>query len=134
MGYLADSNGYEDDARGLGQHSVVSDDLFAIFRSTCDVYLGRGEPVISVLGPRLDGLSGASRRTHTITSAKLAHAYASAGAPDVASSLLLETLDTARAIESLSARRELHRAVPALTYWDRRSDVREVLHRLGSLP
>ncbi len=131
MRFFAATETADDDARGLGQRSVVSDDLFVIFKATCDVYLGRGEPVIPVLQPRLNGLSKASLRTHTITNAKLVNAYASAGAPEQACILLTETLDAVDAIGSLSARRELLRAAPALTYWDRRSDVREVLHRLG---
>jgi hypothetical protein len=134
MNYFAAISDSGDDARSLGQRSVASDDLFTIWRATCDVYLGHGEPVISVLQPCLVGLSKASVRTHTITSAKLVHAYARAGAPEVACSLLLNTLDTAEAIGSLSAKRELHRALPALTYWNRRSEVQEVVYRLGSLP
>ena len=130
----AESPHSADNARGVGQRSVDCDDLFVIFRATCDVYLGRGASVIPVLRPRLDGLSRASLRTHTITSAKLVHAYASVGAPELASPLLIETIDLADSVGSLSARRELHRAIPALTYWDRRSDIREALHRLSSLP
>lgn len=68
----------EDDAV-LGQRSVVSDDLFAIFRATCDVYLGRGEQVVPILEPRLASLSASSARTATITRTKLARAYANAG-------------------------------------------------------
>jgi transcriptional regulator with XRE-family HTH domain len=123
-----------DDARGVGQRSVVNDDLFTIFRATCDVYLGRGDPVIPVLQPRLESLSRASLRTHAITSAKLVNAYARAGAPELATPLLLDTIAKADSLGSLSAKRELLRAVPALTYWDRRPEIRDAIHRLDALP
>jgi hypothetical protein len=102
-----------DDARGVGQRSVVNDDLFTIFRATCDVYLGRGDSVIPVLQPRLGSLSRASMRTHAITSAKLVNAYARVGAPELAAPLLLETIGKADSLGSLSAKRELVRAIPA---------------------
>ena len=123
-----------DDARGVGQASVVSDDLFTIFAATCQVYLGRGEAAVPVLQPRLASLSKASARTHAITSVKLVNAYARAGAPDLATPLLRETIEQANSLGSLSAKRELARATPALTYWDRRPDLRDTLHQLGSLP
>lgn len=123
-----------DDARGVGQASVVSDDLFTIFRATCQVYLGRGDSAVPVLQPRLASLSKASARTHAITSAKLVNAYARVGAPELASPLLRETIERADSLGSLSAKRELARATPALTYWDRRPDLRDTLHQLGSLP
>jgi hypothetical protein len=123
-----------DEARGVGQASVISDDLFTIFAATCQVYLGRGEAAVPVLQPRLASLSKASARTHTITSAKLVNAYARAGAPELAVPLLYETIEQANALGSLSAKRELARATPALTYWDRRPALREALRRLGPLP
>jgi hypothetical protein len=133
MQYLSQSASRgEGDAAGVGQRSVVNDDLMTIFRATCDIYLGRGESVIPALKPRLDSISAASLRTHTITSAKLVHAYASAGAPDLACSLLSETLSLADTVGSLSAKRELARAAPALTYWDRRPEVRDTLRRLAA--
>jgi hypothetical protein len=60
--------------------------------------------------------------------------YARAGAPELAVPLLHETIEQANALGSLSAKRELARATPALTYWDRRPDLREALRRLGPLP
>jgi transcriptional regulator with XRE-family HTH domain len=120
----------EDESPVLGQRSVVNDDLLAIFQATCDVYLGRGESVIRVLEPRLGSIGKGSRRTSTITRAKLAHAYANAGLPGKACSLTLEALDAADAIGSLSARNELRRALPGLAHWSDRSDVKEIQHRL----
>lgn len=119
---------------GLGQRSVANDDLLAIFQTTCDVYLGRGDSVIPVLAPRLSELTTASARTHVISTAKLAHAYANAGEAATACHLILETADAADTVGSLSARRELQRAVPALRYWSRSCDVEQVVARLGSLP
>lgn len=134
MSYLSEGESLreDDDAIGVGQRSVVNDDLFAIFRTTCEIYLGCGESAIPVLEPRLGSISTGSLRTHTITSAKLAHAYASAGAPDLACSHFYQTMSAADIIGSLSARRELKRAAPALTYWDRRPEVRDTLHQLSS--
>jgi hypothetical protein len=123
-----------DDARGVGQASVVSDDLFTIFAATCQVYLGRGDTAIPVLQPRLASLSKASARTHAITSAKLVNAYARAGAPELATPLLMATIEQAASLGSLSTKRELARAAPALTYWDRRPDLRDALGQLGRLP
>lgn len=119
-----------EDEVALGQRSVVTDDLYAIFRTTCDIYLGRGDSVIPVLEPRLDSLSRASARTATITRAKLARAYANAGQPAEACRLAWQTLDGIEAVGSLSAHSELRRSVPVLRRWDKHSDVREVLHRL----
>lgn len=114
----------------LGQRSVVSDDLYIIFRTTCDIYLGRGDSVIPLLEPRLSALSRSSVRTATITQAKLARAYANAGEPAQACRHAWETLDNIDAVGSRSAQSELLRAVPALRRWQKRSDVREVLNRL----
>lgn len=114
----------------LGQRSVATDDLFAIYRSTCDTYLGRGASVIGLLEPRLDALSQASARTAVITRARLTRAYANAGQPEQASRLAWQTLDGIEAVGSLSARSELQRAVQVLRPWERRSDVQAVTHRL----
>ena len=120
-----------EDEAALGQHSVVSDDLYLIFRTTCDIYLGRGDSVIPVLEPRLDTLSKASARTATITRAKLARAYANAGHPGTACRLAWETLDAIDAVGSLSAQSELWRSLPVLRCWRSRSDVQDVVNRLG---
>jgi Helix-turn-helix domain len=115
-----------DDGPTLGQRSVVDDDLFAIFRTTCDIYLGRGESPIDVLEPRLKGIAKGSKRTHTITLAKLGRAYANVGQPHEASRLMLEAVEAANAVGSLSARSELRRILPLLAKWSQRSDVQEV--------
>ncbi|MBF6096737.1 helix-turn-helix transcriptional regulator [Nocardia cyriacigeorgica] len=120
----------EEDAP-LGQRSVVDDDLFAIFRTTCDIYLGRGQRVVPVLQPRLASLSASSLRTATITRAKLARAYANAGQPDEAVQLSLSALDDIDRIGSLSARSELRRALPNLARWHGRDDVQNVIRRLS---
>lgn len=120
----------EDDTL-LGQRSVVADDLFAVYQTTCDVYLGYGAAV-PMIEPRLESLAGISFRTATITRATLVRAYANAGQPDDACRVAWETLDAIEQIDSQSARSELRRAVPILTRWHGRSDVQEVVHRLGT--
>lgn len=120
----------EDDAI-LGQRSVVNDDLFTIFRTTCDIYLGRGQRVIPIVEPRLTSLSASSVRTATITRAKLARAYANAGQPHEAAQLSLTALDDIELIGSLSARSELRRALPILRQWRGRDDIRAVMQRLA---
>ncbi|SDD37151.1 helix-turn-helix domain-containing protein [Actinokineospora iranica] len=121
----------EDDAV-LGQRSVVDDDLFAIFRATCDIYLGRGERVVPVLAPRVASLSASSARTATITRAKLARAYANAGQPEEAAHWSLAALDDIGRVGSLSARSELKRALPVLNNWHGREDVQMVMRRIKS--
>lgn len=119
-----------DDDAVLGQRSVVNEDLFTIFRATCDIYLGRGERVVPVLEPRLASLSASSVRTATITRAKLARAYANAGQPEEAARLSLKTLDDTERVGSLSARSELKRALPVLNNWHGREDIQMVMQRL----
>jgi hypothetical protein len=119
----------EDDAV-LGQRSVVNDDLFTIFRTTCDIYLGRGQCVVPILEPCLTSLSALSVRTATITRAKLACAYANAGQPHEAAQLSLTALDDIERIGSLSARSELRRILPILRQWHGHDDVRAVMQRL----
>jgi hypothetical protein len=121
----------EDDAV-LGQRSVAADDLYIVHRATCDVYLGRGARVIPVLEPRLVSLSRSSLRTATITRAKLARAYANAGHPEEACRVAWETLDAIEQVGSLSARNELRRALPVLNQWHGRSDVQDIVQRLGT--
>jgi Helix-turn-helix domain len=120
----------EDDAI-LGQRSVVDDDLFTIFRTTCDIYLGRGQRVIPILEPRLASLSASSVRTATITRAKLARAYANVGQPHEAAQLSLTALDDIERIGSLSARSELRRMMPILWQWHGRDDIKAVMQRLA---
>ncbi len=121
----------EDDA--VLQRSVADDDLFAVYQTTCDVYLGRGARVIPVLEPRMQSLAR-SLRTATITRAKLARAYANAGQPGEACRVAWETLDAIEQVGSLSARNELRRALPVLNQWHGRSDVQDIVHRLGTSP
>ncbi|MGH3908918.1 MAG: hypothetical protein ACRDTE_32755 [Pseudonocardiaceae bacterium] len=130
MGWLAQPI-REDDAF-LGQLVAMNDDLYTVYQTTCDVYLGHGARVILVLEPRLESLARSSFRRATITRAKLARAYANAGQPDDACRVASETLDAIEQIDSQSARSELRRAVPVLNQWHGRSDVREVVHRLGA--
>ncbi len=120
----------EDDA-ALGQLIAMNDDLFVVYQTTCDVYLGYGARVIPVLEPRLESLARSSFRRATITRAKLARAYANAGQPDEACRVAWETLDAIEQIDSQSARSELRRAMPVFNQWHGRSDVKEVVHRLG---
>ncbi len=129
MGWLAQPV-REDDAV-LGQCSVAADDLYIVHRTTCDVYLGRGARIIPVLEPLLVSLSSSSLRTATITRAKLARAYANAGQPEQACRVAWETLDAIDQIGSLSACNELRRALPVLNQWHGRSDVQDIVHRLG---
>ncbi|MEO7194963.1 MAG: helix-turn-helix transcriptional regulator [Pseudonocardiaceae bacterium] len=121
----------EDDAF-LGQLIAINDDLLAVYQTTCDVYLGYGARVIPVLEPRMESLAGSSFRRATITRVKLARAYANAGQPEEACRVAWDTLDAIERIDSQSARNELRRAVPVLNRWHGRSDVQEVLHRLGA--
>ncbi|OKI15446.1 hypothetical protein A6A25_14155 [Saccharothrix sp. CB00851] len=130
---LLDS-GARDDEIALGQRSVVSDDLYLIFRVTCDIYLGRGDRVVPLLESRLPGLEEVSARTATITRAKLARAYANIGQPQEAAVVAWQALDAMKAIGSASAHGELRRTVPLLRRWEKRSEVRDVLHRLRSTP
>jgi len=120
----------EDDAV-LSQLHVVNDDLLAVYQTTCDVYLGYGARVVPMLEPRLESLAGSSFRRATITRAKLARAYANAGQPEDACRVAWETLDAIERIDSQSACSELRRTVPVLSRWHGRSDVQEVVRRLG---
>jgi hypothetical protein len=106
--------------------------LLAQFRATCDVYLGGGERAVSRLEPGRDVYAPGSR-PHAIIGARLAQAYAQAGAPERACALALESLDAARAVDSLSTRNELRRTVTALARWPERDDVAEVRHQVAAL-
>jgi hypothetical protein len=125
-----------DDEALLGQRSIVGDDLYAVYQTTCDIYLGRGASVIGALQPRLDGLARSSPRTATISRAKLARAYANAGQPADAARLAWETLDAHDQVGSHSALSEIRRALRVLRRWDTRADVRgeiaDLAHRLSS--
>lgn len=123
----------EDDAF-LGQLITINDDLFAVYQTTCDIYLGHGARVIPALEPCMESLAGSSFRRATITRAKLARAYVNAGQPAEACRVAWETLDAIEQIDSLSARNELRRALPVLSRWHGRSDVQDVVHRLGTSP
>ncbi len=127
---LLDTPGRDDEAH-LGQRSVVGDDLYAVYRTTCDIYLGRGASVIPALQPRLDALARSSPRTATISRAKLARAYANAGQAADACRLAWETLDASDTVGSHSAVTEIRRTLRVLRHWDMRSDVQDIIHRLG---
>ena len=96
------------------------------------LYLGYGSRVIPVLEPRLTSLSKSSARTATITRSKLARAYTNAGQPAEACRLSWETLEAIEQVDSLSARSGLHRTARVLDQWHGRSDVQDVMRRLGS--
>ncbi len=115
-----------------GQNSVADADLLTIFAATCEVYLGAGDRVIDALAPRMATIGAGSQRTSAITAAKLAQAYAHAGEPGLACSLVLATLDTAATVDSMTTRSELCRTLPTLARWPDRDDVREVMHRLAT--
>jgi hypothetical protein len=121
----------EDDA-ALGHSIVVGDDHFALYQTSCDIYSGYGARAIPVLEPRLESLAGISFRMATVARAKLAWAYANAGQPAEACRVAWETLDAIEQIDSLGARSELRRAVPVLNRWHGRSDVQDIMHRLGN--
>jgi Helix-turn-helix domain len=130
MGWLAQPI-REDDA-ALGHSTVVTDDHFVLHQTTCDIYAGYGARVIAMLEPRLESLARHSFRVATVTRARLARAYANAGQPAEACRVAWETLDAIEQIDSFMARTELRRAVPVLNRWHGRSDVQDVMHRLGS--
>ncbi|MBF6171060.1 helix-turn-helix domain-containing protein [Nocardia blacklockiae] len=117
----------------LGQRSVVDDHLAVIFKTTCDIYLGRGASVVPILQPRLEALTGSSLRTATITRAKLARAYANAGQPTEAAETALGVLDAIQRVGSVSALSELQRALPILWRWRGRDDVGAVINRIQQL-
>jgi hypothetical protein len=106
--------------------------LLAQFRATCDVYLGGGQYAVAALDSSRAAYAPGSR-PYAITSARLAQAYAQAGAPEQACALAVESLGTAQALDSLSARTELRRMLPPLNRWPSRQDVAEVRHRINAL-
>lgn len=123
---------YDDDGGpSVGQRSVNDPGLLAIYQATCDVYLGGADTVITTLRPHMTDINDGSHRTHAITTAKLAQAHAHAGDPATATTLILDTLDSAAAIDSLTTRRELDRAYHAVAArWPHRDDTHEAHHRL----
>lgn len=121
----------EDDAL-LGQRSVITEDLFALYQTTCDIYLGYGARAVPVLEPRLESLAGMSLRMATVTRARVTRAYANAGQPAEACHMAWATLDGIDQVGSHFARNELRRAVPVLQQWHGRSDVQDILHRLSA--
>jgi hypothetical protein len=109
------------------------DDLLAQFRGTCDVHLGGGAQAVPLL-ESCRALYGSGARHGGITAARLSRAYAQAGDPDQACALALEALGTGQAVDSLSTRVELRRALAPLGRWPAREDVAEVRHRITALP
>jgi hypothetical protein len=105
--------------------------LLAQLRATCDVHLGGGEKAIP-LQESCRTLYGPGSR-HGITGARLARAHAQAGDPDQACALALAALSTGDAVDSLSTRVELRRALAPLNRWPARQDVTEVRHQITAL-
>jgi hypothetical protein len=110
--------------------------LLAQYRATCDIYLGGGGDAI----PLLDSSQSAHRAAHgsrsrhnSLTTARLARAYAQAGDPERACSLAQQALDTGQALDSATTRVELRRALGPLRRWPEREDVAEVRHRITAL-
>lgn len=120
----------DEDGPIVGQRSVNDPDLLLIYRATSEVYLGGGDLTITALAPRMTAISHQSARTHAITAAKLAQAYANLGEPGQACSLIHSALDAAASVDSLTTRAELHRALPTLERWAHRDDVSDVRHHL----
>jgi hypothetical protein len=113
--------------------SACDQTLMAQFRATCDVHLGGGERAV----PPLESCRtahGPGARLGGITGARLARAYAQAGDPDQACALALTALGTGDAVDSLSTRVELRRALAPLNRWPTREDVTEVRHQITNLP
>jgi hypothetical protein len=106
--------------------------LLARSQGTCDLYLGDGENAIAQLSTSHAAYVPSSR-SHAITGARLAQAYALAGDPDRACGLALESLDAARHPDSLTTRTELRRTLAPLSRRPGRSDVTEVTQRITAL-
>ncbi|GAB2710703.1 helix-turn-helix domain-containing protein [Nocardia thraciensis] len=117
----------------LGQRSVVDDDLYTIFATTCDIYLGKGQHVVPIVEPRLSALSRSSLRTATITRAKLVRAYVNAGQPDEAAAVAGPALTAIEHVGSLSALSELRRALPILQRWRGRDDIAAIIDHVRRL-
>jgi hypothetical protein len=123
-----------EDELSIGAQSVLDQDPVELNWATCNIFAGRGEPAIDVLSPRMTALKGASPRAYAIHGARLVHAYALAGHPDEVCRTFAEVLDTTAVTESATARRELGRIRPVLqSRWPRRSDLRDIAHRLTVL-
>jgi Helix-turn-helix domain len=116
----------------IGQSSISDDNLLAQIRGTCDVYLGGGEHAIPLLDVSRTA-HGAGSRHGGITGARLARAYAQVGDPVQACALALAALGTGDAMDSLSTRVELRRALAPLNRWPTREDVTEVRHQITAL-
>jgi hypothetical protein len=123
---LAEAARDDDPTAAIGQRSVLSDDLHAIFEGTCQVYLGRGAAAIDGLTLRLDWIASGSARTSAITAAKIARASVDAGDPALACERIRAAAELADGVGSASARAELRRAQAGLARWPSRSDVRDV--------
>jgi hypothetical protein len=57
---LSEAERVDDPGAAVGQRSVLSDDLYAIFEGTCQVYLGRGGAAVDGLALRLDRIASGS--------------------------------------------------------------------------
>jgi hypothetical protein len=113
-------------------HAANDPSLVARSAGTCDIYLGDGENAIALLESSQDTYQSSSR-AHAITGARLTQAYAQAGSPDVACRHALDAVDTGEAVDSLTTRNELRRALAPLSRWRDRDDVTEVHHRVTTM-
>ncbi len=113
-------------------HAANDPSLVARSAGTCDIYLGDGENAIAMLESS-QATYQSSSRAHAITGARLAQAYAQSGSPDVACRHALDAVDTGEAVDSLTTRNELRRALAPLSRWRDRDDVTEVHHRVTTM-
>lgn len=107
-----------------------SGDLLALIHATCDVYLGGGATAIGTLAPHLPTIGAGSARSGAINTAKLAQAYANAGAPDEAVKLAGQVLTAVNVVDSASTRMELRRLTALLSRWPNRDDVAHLRQQL----
>ena len=105
-------------------------DLVAVTRGWCLHDLGRSEDAASVLAAQMENLPKDAKRSRARYGARLALAYAYAGAPERASELVLDILDAAISVDSATVRTDLANLARALTRWRGRSTVRDVYPRL----
>jgi hypothetical protein len=110
----------------VGQRSVPSDDLHAVFGGTCRVYLGHGRAALEILEPCLDRIADGSPRTHAITAARLARAAVDTGDVEEACARVTAAVPRVEAVGSASAQAELKRAARGLARWPRHRNVLEV--------
>jgi hypothetical protein len=106
--------------------------VLAQFEGTCDTYLGGGEHAVNLMDQDREQ-AGPGSGNQAVTGARLARAHAQAGDPEQACTLALAALSTGQALDSLSTRIELRRALRPLDRWPGRDDVAEVRHQITAL-